>query len=46
MTGGREKGLEAGMDDYSAKPFKRNQLRGIIARWSREADKSGAGLPG
>jgi PAS domain S-box-containing protein len=35
MAGDRDKCLEAGMNDYIAKPFKLQQLKGVIARWSR-----------
>ena len=35
MTGDKDKCLEAGMNDYIAKPFKINELRGAIKRWSR-----------
>jgi CheY-like chemotaxis protein len=33
MDGDRERGLAAGMDDYLAKPFTREQLAGMISRW-------------
>lgn len=35
MAGDKEKCLAAGMNDYIAKPFKLNQLRVVIKRWSR-----------
>jgi CheY-like chemotaxis protein len=36
MAGDRDKCLEAGMDDYIAKPFKPDQLRLAIRRWARK----------
>lgn len=38
LKGDREKFLAAGMDDYLSKPFTRDQLRDLLARW--------IGLPG
>jgi len=35
MAGDKEKCLEAGMNDYIAKPFKLNQLRVAIKHWAR-----------
>ena len=40
MTGDREKCLDAGMDDYIAKPFKLEQLAEVLARVSRRPDIS------
>ena len=33
MTGDREACLKAGMDDYQAKPFRRDQLYATLSRW-------------
>ncbi|MEE8525221.1 MAG: ATP-binding protein [Thermoanaerobaculia bacterium] len=35
MKGDRERCMEAGMDDYLAKPFKVEQLAGLLERWLR-----------
>ena len=42
LPGDREKCLEAGMDDYLAKPFTEEQLTTLLARWL-PARPSGAG---
>jgi CheY-like chemotaxis protein len=35
MKGDRQKCLDAGMDDYIAKPIRRKELRIIVSRWTR-----------
>jgi CheY-like chemotaxis protein len=37
IAGDRERCLASGMDDYLAKPFKREQLRAVLARWLETA---------
>jgi CheY-like chemotaxis protein len=42
LRGDREKCLEAGMDDYVAKPVRREDLETVLARWRPDcADSSG-----
>lgn len=37
MNGDRDRCLEAGMDDYVAKPFDRETLLAVLARWSQSS---------
>jgi len=41
MEGDREACLAAGMDDYLPKPFDREQLRAVLARWLPEGGSQG-----
>ncbi len=40
MQGDRERCLEAGMDDYLPKPYRRDQLAEIMGRWLRRQDST------
>ncbi len=42
MQGDRERCLQAGMDDYLAKPFKEAELRETLARWCTDNRKTSA----
>ena len=42
MKGDREKCLDAGMDDYLAKPFQTEQLATLLARWLSDRPARGA----
>ena len=48
MRGDREKALEAGMDDYIAKPVRREDLDAVLGRWIPRPEPSaqGDGDPG
>ena len=50
MKGDREKALEAGMDDYVAKPVRREDLDAVLGRWipppKNEPPAQGDGDPG
>jgi two-component system, sensor histidine kinase and response regulator len=39
MQGDREKALEAGMDDYIAKPVRREELEAVLGRWIPRPEK-------
>jgi two-component system sensor histidine kinase/response regulator len=43
LQGDREKCLDAGMDDYVAKPIKRDALGGVLTKWLRDPDAPLAG---
>lgn len=48
MSGDRERCLEAGMDDYLAKPVSVSDIRGVLERWlhpGREPAPDGTGAP-
>jgi len=42
MPGDRERCIAAGMDDYLTKPFRQEQLAGLLARWLPEARERAA----
>lgn len=45
MVGDRERCLAAGMDDYLAKPFSRDQLEAVLARWLARRAQTPAPVP-
>jgi CheY-like chemotaxis protein len=42
MQGDRERCLEAGMDDYLAKPLRADALAAVLRRWLGESEQSRA----
>ena len=45
MQGDREKCIDAGMDDYLAKPIRPKDVRGVIERWSAQMGPSAPAPP-
>jgi len=45
MQGDREKCLDAGMDDYLAKPIRPSDVRTVIERWSPQVNQPAAAQP-
>ncbi|MGB7768474.1 MAG: response regulator [Verrucomicrobiia bacterium] len=45
MQGDREKCLDAGMDDYLAKPIRPSDVRAVIERWSPQLNQPAAAQP-
>ncbi|HWV07931.1 MAG TPA: ATP-binding protein [Pseudomonas sp.] len=46
LQGDREACLQAGMNDYLAKPFKRADLQGVLQRWLAHRPSTGGHEPG